>query len=43
MVLGSAPRYRVRLDDPSRSGIVGRFDTNQRPLLMDERVPATID
>jgi len=30
--------YRVRLDDPWRSGVVGRFDTNNRPLLTDERV-----
>jgi hypothetical protein len=30
--------YRVRLDDPWRSGVVGRFDTNNRPLLVDERV-----
>lgn len=30
--------YRVRLDDPWRSGVVGRFNTNNRPLLVDERV-----
>lgn len=30
--------YRVRLDDPWRSGVVGRFNTNNRPLGVDERV-----
>lgn len=30
--------YRVRLDDPWRSGIVGRFDTNNRALGVDEQV-----
>lgn len=30
--------YRVRLDDPWRSGLVGRIDTNNRPLRVDEHV-----
>lgn len=30
--------YRVRLDDPWRSGIVGRFSTNHRQLLVEEHV-----
>lgn len=30
--------YRVRLDDPWRSGIVGRFDTNQRSQQTEEHV-----
>jgi hypothetical protein len=30
--------YRVRLDDPWRSGVVGRFNTLNRPLSEEEQV-----